>query len=124
MKLNYLELAFLMDIKVSDAKDIFIKEISALVPKINTKNEIETSELEKYFTNVRSLDPRYDGLNKLRFYLSQKTTCYKNHLSDKRFVRKKKFTGGETVFYKICTEEQLKYIEIVFNLHHKSIYKR
>lgn len=121
LKLNYQELAFIMDLKSAEAKEIFIKEFEK--DKVSVKDEIEVEKLKYKFGSVKSLDLRYDGVNQLVFNLEHKSNNYKKYLSVKSIVKRKKFNGGKTVFYKICNETQLKHAAERFDYYHSIYFK-
>lgn len=122
LELNYQELSYIMDIKSSEAKEIFAKELDK--EKVSTKDLLTTEKLSRYFNQVKSLDKRYDGQNELIFNLEHKSRNYKKYLSVKSMVKKKKFTAGKTIFYKICTEEQLTHAKECFNYNFKIMFPR
>jgi hypothetical protein len=117
INLNYQELAFIMDIKANEAKDIFVKILDK--EKVSVKDNVLVLDLKSYFKDIRSLDLRYDGKNELIFNLENKSRNYKKYLSVKSMVKKKKFTAGKTIFYKICNEEQLSHAKEAFNFNNK-----
>lgn len=120
LELNYQELAYIMDLKTVEAKDLFLKILNQ--EKVKTKETISVSVLKDHFENIKSLDARYDGQNKLIFNLNHKSRNYKKFLSVKGMVKVKKFTAGKTVFYKICSKEQLAHAKEAFTFNNKVMF--
>lgn len=119
IQLNYLELNFLLSIKTS--KDLFLKILGK--EKIALKDELPASELAKHFDNVKSNDARYDGQNKVLFYLEHFAENYKKHVNSKSFLKRGKFVGKTKLFYKICSEEQLKHAVATFEAKTTKAYR-
>jgi len=122
LKLNYQELAFIMNTKSTEAKQLFLNHLEK--DKVSVKDEIEVSELLIYFEPIKSLDARYDGVNELVFNLQHKSGNYKKYLSVRGIVKKKKFNAGKTIFYKICTPEQLEHAKLCFNENFKTMFPK
>jgi len=121
IKLNYRELAFIMNLDAKDMKSIYIDVLKE--DKVSLKDEILVSDLIASFGVVKSNDSRYDGYNELLFALEHKSRNYKKYLAVKGNVKNKKFTGGKTIFYKICTEEQLNHAKECFEYYYKIMFK-
>jgi len=122
IELTYSELAFIMTIDVSEAKNIFMSELKE--DKVSTKQTLLVKDLIKYFGLVKSVDSRYDGENQLMFNLEHKSENYKKYLSDKPSIKNKKFSGGKSVFYKICSREQIEHSERCFEASFKYLYPK
>lgn len=122
LKLNYSELAFIMDIKAANTKEIFLKMLD--VEKVSVKDEISVLELMPYFCIIKSVDSRYDGQNELVFNLEHKSENYKKYLKTKSMAKHKKFTSGKTIFYKICNPEQLEKIKTGFDFYFNYYYPK
>lgn len=110
--LNFTELAYIMDLNRTWCRQAFMKILNT--DKVNSNDEISLETLCGLFEPIKSVDPRYDGMNRLIFSISMKRDQYKNELGSKSAQRYKKFTGAKTVFYKICTKEQLDHAIAVF----------
>jgi len=121
ISLNYLELAHLMGIPSKEAKEIFEKHLD--IEKVKRSDEIKADDLKQYFGLTISCDHRYDNRNELEFNIEMKKKNYKKHLNKIGFIKKRAFLGGATVFYKICTPEQLQHakemFEYKYNFHFK-----
>jgi len=102
--LNYSELAFIMKIKPAESKFLFEQILQK--DKAVLKDTVIATEFIGRFEKVTSCDLRYDGLDKFEFYLDQCKKSFKGFINEKTVVKKKKFNGGKTVFYKILTPEQ------------------
>lgn len=61
-------------------------------------------------------------MNELLFYLEHKKQLYKRFLNEKQTIKRKKFTGGKSIFYKILTKEDLNLIEDNLNAKHNFLY--
>lgn len=122
LELNYQEYSFIMDIPLKQAKDLFLTILEQ--EKVKVTDLILASDLMKYTDATRSNDPRYDGKNKLLFYLDKKSENYKKYLHVKSFIKKKKFTGGKSIFYKICSPEQLEHAKQSFQASWDFLYKK
>jgi hypothetical protein len=107
--LNHSELAFIMDIPVKEAKDIFSEILGK--DKTTVKDQIKVEDLIGSFKKVRSIDKRYDGQNELMFNLEQKKQLYKKFINDKSVIKQKKLTGGKSIFYKILSEKDIEFIK-------------
>lgn len=105
--INYLELAFIMNIDRSRAKEFFLNHLKQ--DKITTKDEVKVDELKSYFSSIKSLDKRYDGQNELVFNCNHKSELYRKELSNKQTVKTGRFRAGRTIFYKICSKKQLEH---------------
>lgn len=122
IQVTYSELAFLMNEDVSYCKEIFLKVLKE--DTIKSKEVVKVSELTSFFKSIRSVDSRYDGQNELVFNINQKTSLYKKYLSDKSSIKAKKFTGGKSISYKICSEDQLRHAEHCLNESFKFLYPK
>lgn len=108
IKLNYLELSYIQNIDLEQAKKIF-EEVTSR--KIIADYSTETVlMLSSKFGNIKSLDKRYDGLNSLVFNLMIRSNDYKKYLSDEQFILSGRFTGGKSVLLKIMSKEQLRHL--------------
>jgi len=121
ISLNFQELAFIMEIPVAEARVLFEKIIGEK-PKV--VNYLSVSALKDNFGTTRSLNQRYDGVNQLVFNLRYKAKNYLKYVNDKSIIKKKGFTGGKKIFYKIMSDEQKKHFERVINYKYKYLYKK
>lgn len=112
ISLNFTELAYIMNLNRTWCRQAFMKILN--LEKVNGNDEIDIDTLCGIFKQIKSVDPRYDGMNELLFSIHMKRERYKDELASKSALRYKKFTGAKTVFYKICTEEQLEHARAVF----------
>lgn len=119
ISLNYTELAFIMALKRDWCRQAFMKILN--VKELNGNDEIPLQQLTGLFKPIKSVDPKYDGMNELLFAIQAKRELYKNELDSKSARRYKKFTGAKTIFYKICTEEQLQHAAAVFENRNATI---
>ena len=120
LELNYSELMFIMDIDKETAQrhiDIFLDGKPCVL-----KDLVKVNDLKDCFEGVKSCDARYDGQNELLFNLEHKQTLYAEYLNLKSFIKAKKFKGGKTIFYKICTLEQLNHAKYVFENKYEFLY--
>jgi len=122
LKLNYSELAFIMDIKAKESKEFFLNLLEK--EKVSLKDELEVGILKNLFKPIKSLDSRYDGVNELIFNLQHKSDNYKKYLAVKSIVKHKKFNGGKTIFYKICNEKQLEHAKERFTYYYSIMFKK
>jgi hypothetical protein len=122
IQLNYLELSFITGINSKQAKFIFEQELS--LEKISSKQLLEVKVLEKHFKTVRCFDNRFDGQNELIFCLEHKSENYKKYLSNKAVIKNKKFTGGKSIFYKICSPKQLEHAKACIDASFKYLYPK
>mgnify|MGYP005996101421 CR=1 FL=1 len=104
LKLNYQELAFIMDIDAARSKNIF-SEVTGDA-KIKTDVFLSVSELEFFFKKIKSIDIRFDGCNAVEFNLNQKKSNYLKYLHSKPMIKKLSFTSGKTIFNKILNDDQ------------------
>lgn len=114
LKLNYLELSFVMGITNKESKEIFSLVLEK--DRVGKKDEISTDneELKESFTKIHSIDDRYHKKNPLDLNLMFLKDRYKNFLSDIACIKKGGFTGGKTVFNKVLSDEQIKWCENSF----------
>ena len=119
IELNYLELSYIAEIDSQKAKEIFQKELK--IDKIKRSEVLNVTTLKKHFDNIRSLDPRYDGENKLIFYLNHKSENYKKFLSHMPTIRKRTLLGGKSILLKIMNEKQLSHFKEVINLKYNML---
>lgn len=119
LKINFLELAYIMDIEQEKAKEIFVKNVNRLVITESTLTPVYT--LLDSFENITSLDKRYDGQNELLFNLMNKSHYYKRYLNDMGFIISGKFTGGKSILIKIMNKEQLIHLYSVKKIKYKEI---
>lgn len=110
ISLNYTELAFIMGLKRQWCKLAFMKILNT--QELSTNQEIEVEKLCSLFNPIKSVDKRFDGMNELHFNLQIKSSLYKEELTRKSALRYQKFTGAKTIFYKICSPEQLEHARI------------
>lgn len=122
MTLNYQTLAFVMDIPTKEANELL--KIMMNQDKVTTKDLIMHSELIGKFGTVRSVDPRYDGMDKFNFYLDQRRKSYRNYLNEKSCIKHKSFTGKFKIFYQLLTQEELNFSHKVFEEKHNFLYKK
>lgn len=113
IELNYLELSYIAEIDSQKAKEIFQKELK--IDKIKRSEVLKVSTLKKHFDAIRSLDSRYDGENKLIFYLNHKSENYKKFLSHIPTIKKRTLLGGKSILLKIMNEKQLNHFREVIN---------
>lgn len=113
LEINYLELSYIAEIDSQKAKDIF-QQILA-VDKVKRNELLKVSDLKKCFGTIRSLDTRYDGENKLLFYLNHKSENYKKFLSHLPTIKKRNLLGGKSILLKIMNEKQLSHFKEVIN---------
>lgn len=104
LRLNYLELAYIQDIEVDKAREIFYQLSGRDIVRDYTLASVEV--LKAAFSNISSLDARYDGYNELVFNLLNKSENYKKYLSDEHFIITGKLLGGKSVLLKIMSKEQ------------------
>lgn len=116
IELNYLELSYIAEIDTLYSKDIFQKHLNQ--EKVRKNEYVKVSELMKYFKNIVSVDSRYDGQNRLLFFLQHKSENYKKFLSHKPTIKKKTLLGGKSVLLKIMNENQLNHFITVINYKH------
>jgi len=116
LNLNYQELAFIMNLKPTFTKELFLNILK--VEKVTTKAEIEAKELQKHFKLIKSVDPRYDGINELLFNLEHKSELYKEFLTKATFIKANKFLNAQGIFYKICSKKQLDHARELLNQRH------
>ncbi|RRJ91551.1 hypothetical protein EG240_05970 [Paenimyroides tangerinum] len=114
IELNYLELSYISEIDSVKAKEIFQDELKS--EKIKRNEYIKVGLLVKYFGKIKSLDKRYDGQNKLLFFLMHKSEGYKKFLSHLPTIRKKTLVGGKSVLLKIMSEKQLEHFNKVIKM--------
>lgn len=107
LMLDYREVAYLMDITVKESKHWFQEAL--IIDKVKLDDLLSVEDLRSCFGVTRSYDPRYDKVSKITFYLEQKALNYKKHLSDESNIKKAKFTGSHSIFYKILSEDQVKH---------------
>jgi hypothetical protein len=117
IQINYSELAFIMKISVAQSKELFKQELGA--DKVTLKDTITSYKFHGKFGEIKSVDPRYDGADKYDFYLDQCAKSFRTYLNEKEFIKKKSFTGGKTIFYKILSKELLFIIQE--NMLHKHL---
>ena len=113
LSLNYLEYAYAACISVDLAKERFrtILDVERMPPKA----EIAVSALGAYHKNdlVRSIDPRYDGLNRLVFTIIHMGPRYKNYLNEFTFIKNERLGGGKSIYYKILKNHEIDHINRV-----------
>lgn len=114
IELNYLELSYITEIESSKAKEIFQDELKS--EKIKRNEYLKVEKLLKYFDKIKSLDKRYDGENKLLFFLMHKSEGYKKFLSHLPTIRKRTLIGGKSVLLKIMDEKQLEHFDKVIKI--------
>lgn len=119
--MNYQEVAFVLKIPTREVKEFFMSYLNK--DKVTLKDLIPINELAYKFGNIVSIDKRYDRLCKFSFYLRECKKSYRNFLNDKQSIKKKRFTGGKTVFYKILSEEELVEIDKNLRFKHKYLYE-
>lgn len=112
LQLNYRELAFVSDKHSAKECKEFFEEVEG--EKIDTSTLIEVSKLLKYFHEVKSIDPRYDGMNYLILKLKLMGSGYLKWMQDNSVFKAGGFTGGKAVFYKILDEKQLSHVNSYF----------
>jgi len=120
LRLNYQELSFISDLSQPYCKDLFCKLLG--VDKVKKNEEINVSVLKEGFSTVSSLDDRYDGLNKLHFYLAMKKDAYKNNLNCKSSIKLIRFSGGKSIFYKILSDYEIEHANHVLSVKHEYLY--
>lgn len=118
--MNYQEVAFVLKIPTREAKEFFLSYLNK--DKVTLKDLIPINELAFKFGTIVSIDKRYDGLCKFSFYLRECKKSYRNFLNDKQSIKKKRFTGGKTAFYKILSEDELVEIDKNLRFKHKYLY--
>ena len=116
LEINYLELSYIAEIEGQKAKEIFQQILD--VDKVKRNELLKVSVLVSCFGNIRSLDPRYDGENKLIFFLNHKSENYKKFLSHIPTIKKRTLLGGKSILLKIMNEKQLKHFHDVINKKH------
>ncbi len=120
IELNYLELSYIAEIDSFSAKTIFQDELKS--EKIKRSDMLSVEILQKYFGQIKSLDKRYDGENKLLFYLKHKSENYKKFLSHVPTIKKKTLIGGKRILLKIMSKSQLDHFKKVIEQKH-SLYE-
>lgn len=113
LKLNYREVALLMGKKSTDIKEDVFTPFFEDKESVTLKNQMTVNELNIYFPLFRSVDTRYDGKPSIEVHLDLKKSDYKKHLKSKKFIESGKFSGGASLFFKICDKDQLDHIKKV-----------
>ncbi|QES93134.1 hypothetical protein F0358_10655 [Empedobacter brevis] len=125
LEINYLELAFISGkssndkLSSAESKEIFRRVLQLPIDtSIKRKDVIKVKLLKKYFKPVISVDTRFDGMNSLVFFLSQKSGLYKKYLSNQGVIKKGSLLGGKAVLWKIMSDEQKEnFTNIVYPKH-------
>lgn len=120
MTLNYREVAFVLNKPSADIKKKF-QELLKL-EKITMKDELHVDKLSWEFGMIKSVDRRYDGLPLFPFYLRECSKSFRNYLNDKSNIKAKKFTGGNTVFYKLLSPEEIEFCESNLSYKYKEVF--
>ena len=134
LEINYLELSFISGKSNNDkltsieSKEIF-RKVLKLPIEANVKRTdlIKVKQLKQFFKPVISVDQRFDGMNSLVFYLTQKSKLYKKYLSNQGVIKKGSLLGGKAVLLKIMTNEEKKHFYSIitpkYNTYKESIKK-
>lgn len=122
IKLNHSELGYLMDISSAYSKEIICTCLEK--DKVGVKDWVAVGELKNHFGLTSSMDLRYDRKNKLELRLEMSAENYKKYLNDPIHIKKLKFTGGKSIFYKILSPEQLGHALERLKEKHRYLYGR
>lgn len=116
IKLNYLELAFIVEKPSWWARELF----DAILDKnVSRKDLVEVKDLVEFFDPIRSVDVRYDGINSLIFYLQHKSSLYKRYLSHHGVIKKGALVGGKSVLWKIMNQTQKDHFNMIIQPKYK-----
>lgn len=109
LELNRQELKFITDLKPNTLN----KEVDEIwdAEGKKKKDQLPLITLDKYYDKVKSIDPRYDGMGYVTFCCQQKRESFRNYLNDTAACTAGKFKGGKGIFYKICSDDQVAFIQ-------------
>lgn len=125
LEINYLELSFISGKSNNDKlTSVESKEIFRRVLKLPLEDSIKRTDLVKvkllkpFFKPIISVDTRFDGMNSLIFFLTQKSRLYKKYLSNQGVIKKGSLLGGKAVLWKIMSEQEKEhFIKIIQPKH-------
>lgn len=119
---NYREVAFILNKPSQEIKMVFQKLLEK--ENVSTNDLLSFKDLKNKFGKIRSIDCRYDGLDTFTFYLEQCKKSFRNYLNDKQSIKKNKFIGVKSVFYKILSESEVNFINENLDSKNKYLYKK
>lgn len=108
IRINPAELAFITGLTLEESKVCF--EFFADRKVIYDHTTATISNLKRGFSEVRSLDKRWDKMNQLVFAMLTKSECYKEYLNYPIFINSGRLDGGKSILLKIMSEEQKRHL--------------